>query len=123
MRAQDIKLNEKFDYVVCLDASFGNMPKMEKQVLKNMKNCCKKEGKIIISTYSENAKKAQEDNYNGLGFKIINDDGKAIHTKEGFYSRRFTKQELKELFSSIGLTAEITSPCPIEYITMATNHP
>lgn len=123
MNAEDIKFgNRSFDYVLCLDASFGNMPSIELKTLKQMKRVCKQNGEIIISVFSENAKKAQIENYTRIGLKNIRDDGKAIHTDEGFYSRRFTKDNLKELFDKINLKCKIIKICSINYIVIAKNN-
>lgn len=111
--------NDSFDYVVCFDNSFGNMPKIELNVLKEMKRVCKNGGEIIISVFSENAKDVQKENYERIGLTNIQDDGTAIHTAESFYSRRFTKEELKSLFHSVGLRPKIVKICPINYIAYA----
>ncbi|MEK6833128.1 MAG: class I SAM-dependent methyltransferase, partial [Nanoarchaeota archaeon] len=120
MEADKLTFNDNFfDYVVCLDNSFGNMPKIELDVLKEMKRVCKNGGEIIISVFSENAKDVQRENYERIGLTNIKDDGKAIHTAEGFYSRRFAKEELKSLFNNAGLEPEIVKICPINYIAYA----
>lgn len=120
MEADELAFNDgSFDYVVCLDNSFGNMPKIELDVLKEMKRVCKNGGEIIISVFSENAKDIQKENYERIRLTNIQDDGTAFHTAEGFYSRRFTKEELKSLFDDIGLEAEIIKICSINYIAYA----
>lgn len=111
--------NESFDYVVCLDGGFGNMPNIELDVLKEMKRTCKKGGEIIVSVFSEDAKEVQKENYGRIGLTGIRDDGEAIHTTEGFYSRRFTREGLMGLFNNIGLKCEIIKICPVNYIAYA----
>ena len=75
--------NDFFDYVVCLDNSFGNMPKIELDVLKEMKRVCKKGGEIILSVFSENAKDVQIENYERIGLTEIQDDNLILEkTKE-----------------------------------------
>ncbi|MEI6850323.1 MAG: class I SAM-dependent methyltransferase, partial [archaeon] len=108
-----------FDFVLCLDASFGNMPNIEEQVLKEMKRVCKIGGTLIISVFSENAKKAQMENYKRIGLTNIKDDGIAVHTSEGLYSRRFSKNELDELFFKISLKCKISKLSKINYIAIA----
>ena len=121
MEADYLKFkNSSFDYVVCLDNSFGNMPKIELDVLKEMKRVCKNRGGIIISVFSENAREVQMENYKRVGLKGVQDDGIAIHTEEGFYSRRFTKQALRSLFEEAGLSCEIIKICPVNYIAYTT---
>jgi 2-polyprenyl-6-hydroxyphenyl methylase/3-demethylubiquinone-9 3-methyltransferase len=120
MEADKLEFSDNsFDYVVCLDNSFGNMPKIELGVLKEMKRVCKNQGEIIISVFSENAKEVQKENYRRIGLAEIQDDGKAIHTAEGFYSRQFTKEELKSLFEKAGLNCEIIKICPVNYFAYA----
>jgi len=120
MNANNLKFDdESFDYVVCLDNSFGNIPNIELDVLKEMTRVCKKRGEVIVSVFSDNAKEIQIENYKRIGLKGIKDDGKAIHTEEGFYSRRFTKEELNKLFNKCGLKCKIIKICPINYIAYA----
>ncbi|MEW5996970.1 MAG: class I SAM-dependent methyltransferase [Candidatus Micrarchaeota archaeon] len=120
MDADDLKFADgSFDYVLCLDNSFGNMPGIELGVLREMARTCKKGGEVIVSVFSENAGDVQAENYGRIGLKGIRDDGKAVHTDEGFYSRRFTKKELIELFGKAGLECEIMSVCPVNYIAYA----
>lgn len=117
MNADNLSFKDNsFDYVVCLDASFGNMPKIEQKSLNEMKRVCKKDGEIIISVFSENAKNTQIENYRRIGLKEIKDDGNAIHTSEGLYSRRFSEPELTELFKKARLECQIIKICPINYI-------
>jgi len=124
MNAKNLEFNdESFDYVVCLDNSFGNMPGIESQVLKEMIRTCKSGGEIIVSVFSENAVETQIENYKRIGLKEIRDDGKAIHTKEGLYSRRFTKEDLKNLFKEAGLEEpKIIKICSVNYIAIARKH-
>jgi len=111
--------DESFDYVVCLDNTFGNMPDIELDVLKEMARACKKGGCMIVSVFSENAEDVQFENYARIGLKNIKDDGNAIHTEEGFYSRRFSKDELVKLFEKIGLECKVIKICPVNYVAYA----
>ena len=111
--------SDSFDYVVCLDATFGNMPGLELSVLKEMKRVCKSGGQVIVSVFSHNAKRVQFENYKRVGLTGIWDDGIAVHTAEGFYSRRFTKKQLRNLFSQVGLSPKIGKLCPVNYIVIA----
>ena len=112
--------DNSFDYVVCLDNSFGNMPKIEQEVINEMKRVCKIGGEIIISVFSDNAKNTQMENYQRIGLTNIKDDGQAIQTTEGLYSRRFSDLELKELFNGASLKCKIIKICPINYVAYAT---
>ncbi|OHA79776.1 MAG: hypothetical protein A2675_04180 [Candidatus Yonathbacteria bacterium RIFCSPHIGHO2_01_FULL_51_10] len=108
--------DESFDYVLCLDATFGNMPGIEEKVLNEMKRVTKDTGEVVISVFSENAKDAQLENYHRIGLTGIKDDGAAVTSKEGFYSRRFTKKQLQELFERARLSCDVISLCPINYV-------
>ncbi|MBW2991423.1 hypothetical protein KY348_07020 [Candidatus Woesearchaeota archaeon] len=52
--------------------------------------------------------------------KYLRDDGKAWHADGGWYSRRFTKEDLTELFAKAGLKCKIIKICPVNYIAFAT---
>lgn len=108
--------DESFDAVLCLDATFGNMPGIEEEVIAQMIRVCKRGGEVIISVFSEEAKDVQIVNYNRIGLTGIQDDGCAIHTAEGFYSRRFSKDELRRLFR--GLDCKVIKICPINYLVI-----
>jgi ubiquinone/menaquinone biosynthesis C-methylase UbiE len=95
------------------------MPGIEVDVLKEMKRVTNERGQIIVSVFSENAKPTQIENYTRIGLKNVRDDGIAVHTDEGFYSRRFTKENLQSYFEAIGLTCTIIKICPINYIAIA----
>lgn len=110
--------DEAFDYVVCLDNGFGNMPNIELNVLKEMTRTCKMSGEVIVSVFSDNASQVQIENYKRIGLRGIK-NGKAILTDEGFYSRRFSKEELVELFDKCNLKCKIIKICPINYIAYA----
>lgn len=119
--AQNIELpSASFDYVLCLDASFGNMPGIEVKVLKEMARLAKSGGQVIVSVFSEAAKDAQLENYRRVGLTDLTDDGTAVRSAEGFYSRRFTKEQLQTLFADAGLDVAITSICPINYVAIST---
>lgn len=117
MRAENMAFTDaRFDYVLCLDATFGNMPYLEEKVMKEMSRVVKQSGEVVVSVFSENAKELQLENYKRVGLTGIKDDGIAVHSDEGLYSRRFTKQQLRNLFGAAGLSCEITSICSINYI-------
>jgi len=119
MNAKALKFPDKFfDYTLCLDATFGNMPGIELDVLQEMKRVTKENGKIFISVFSEKAKNAQIKNYCRLGLTDIHDVNNTIITKEGFCSRRFFKKEIRELFNKVGLSVKISSICSINYLAI-----
>ncbi len=119
MHADKLKFTKNmFDFTLCLDATFGNMPGIELAVLKEMKRVTKRDGKIVLSVFSESAKAAQIENYRRIGLTGIHDNGSSVLTNEGLYSRRFTKEELKNLCSDAGLKCKIRKLCGINYIAI-----
>ena len=117
MNADNLTFNDElFDYVVCLDNSFGNMPNIELNVIKEMVRVCKKGGEIIISVFSDNAKTVQLENYLRIGLKNIRDNGTAIYSDDGFYSRRFSEEALRGFFNKLELRCKIIKICPVNYI-------
>jgi len=118
--AQQIPFKDgSFNCALCVNATFGNMPGLELAVLAEMKRTLKPGGKIILSVFSENAREAQIENYQRLGLKIEKEDSISIQTREGLFSRRFSKNDLRKLFERIGLACEITRLCPISYLATA----
>jgi len=116
--AEEFMPKSKFDYVICMDATFGNMPGIEQQVLHNMYDACKSSGEVILSVFSEQARDAQIANYKRIGLTGITDLGNAITTAEGMYSRRFSKKELTELMQVVGLECSVSKLCPINYVAI-----
>lgn len=119
MDAQDLRFNDaSFDYVLCLDASFGNMPGIEERVVCEMARVMRDHGELIVSVFSEAAKDVQLENYRRVGLTNLSDNGTAVSSSEGFYSRRFTKEQLVSLFSVACLSCEIQSLCSINYVAI-----
>ena len=98
------------------------MPGIEGLVIHEMKRVTKRGGKIIVRVFSDDEKirRAQHKNYRRLGFTDIHDDGCAVVTSEGFYSRRFTRKDLLMLFKETGLNPRIYKDVKIGYIAEAT---
>lgn len=123
MSAEKLKFKDGiFDTTACLNCSLGNMPGIESLVISEMKRVTKKGGKVIVRVFADNKKvrTAQHKNYKRLGFTEIKDLGKAVVTREGFYSSRFSKQDLNNLFANAGLKAEIKADGEAGYIAEAT---
>lgn len=101
--------NDTFDVVVCLNSSLGNMPGIETEVVKEMVRVAKPGGLIVVHVFANTPalKEAQFANYRRLNLVNIQDHGDAVVTDEGFYSRRFSKQDLEELFAGAGLAPTI----------------
>lgn len=95
----DIKIDNKFDYAICMNNTLGNIENKDKLVTK-MKQALVKDGIILLGAYSNNSINARIEWYNNTGLKVekITDD--YILTSNGFKSWHFTKKQLNELFGS-----------------------
>lgn len=122
MKAENLGFqNDFFNTTICMNSSLGNMPGIEEKVLEEMVRVTKPKGTIVIRVFadSEEVKKAQFQNYQRLGMTNIKDDGRAVRTDEGFYSRRFKKEELINMFKTLGLEYKITKDCDAGYLVVA----
>jgi ubiquinone/menaquinone biosynthesis C-methylase UbiE len=83
-----------FDYVICLGNTFGNFGKDKYKILKEMKRVAKKNGKIIISVYSEKALPERIEGYKKVvKIKKITKEG-TVYTKDGLISEQFSKRKI-----------------------------
>ncbi len=117
MDASDIKLNQKFDFVLCLANTFGNFSSKKLRILKEMKKVLKKDGKIIIHVYNQKSLKFRLKDYKKAGMPIlkIKKDG-TVYSSHGLRLEQFDKQKLNHLFYKAGLYASIKNITPISYL-------
>lgn len=99
--------DNSFDIVCCLYQTLGNMPGIEQQVINEMYRVCKPNGEIITSVFSENALDAQLRNYERLQLTQVRNVENAVVTDEGFYSRRFSREDVAKLFEQLEAPVEI----------------
>jgi ubiquinone/menaquinone biosynthesis C-methylase UbiE len=118
MDAHKLRFTEgEFDFVVCLNASLGNMPGVEVEVIREMKRVVRVGGEITVTVLAENSKPAQIANYTRLGLKIAEIGKNFIITEEGLYSRRFSENDLVKLFTEVGgISFSVTKFCSIGYL-------
>ena len=109
---------ETFDFIVCMTNTFGNMPGIEENVLKEMARILKQDGRIILSVYSNDSYwvDLREQTYKDIGLHIKYRNGKAIQTREGLYSRHFSKTDLQTLCHSASLSPTIEEFTQLTYI-------
>ena len=109
--------NNYFDYVICMGNTFGNFGEDKLRILKEMKRVVKKNGKIIISVYSENALPIRLKQYKKAGviFKKIGRDGTII-TGGDAITEQFSAQKLKNFFDKTKLKLKIIKLNKIGYI-------
>lgn len=113
--------DDSFDYVICMTNTFGDFPDKKVDVLKEMKRVCKKDGRIIISVYSEKSSEIRKKDYEKVGLTITKIENGIIYTKEGLVSEQFTKPQLENLFNDFKLKAKIIELNPISYLCELTN--
>jgi ubiquinone/menaquinone biosynthesis C-methylase UbiE len=111
--------DNNFDYVLCLNNTFGNFSGSKRVILKEMKRVCKIGGRIIISVYSENAFVVRKKNYEKIGLHIKKIENNTIYTKEGLISEQFTKDRLIKIFKEANMDVNIKNLNSISYICSA----
>lgn len=113
--------DNNFDYTICMGNTFGNFGDDKIKVLKEMKRVTKKNGKIIISVYSEKALPVRIENYTTAGLKIkkISKDG-TVWIEKKIICEQFSKKKLKDIFKRVGLNYHITELNPISYVCKLT---
>lgn len=112
-------LNGAFDYVICMGNTFGDFAKNKLKILKEMKRVAKKDGKIIISVYSEKALDTREKEYKRIGIKIRKIDNGTIYTDNHLVLEQFDEEKLQKIFNLAKLKVKIIKLNPISYICTA----
>jgi len=115
------KISEKYDVITLMDNTLGNITGKDEQIslLRKLEQLLNENGRIIISAYSENAKKAQENSYKRVGLTGIKHEGNYTYTNEGLTSERFTKETLESILKEANLIAKVEELTPISYICEA----
>lgn len=111
--------NDAFDFVICIGNTFGDFAEHKIDILTEMKRVCKKDGKIMISVYSENAIDYRIKEYERIGIKISKIQNGEVSTSDGLKLEQFTKEKLEKIFSEVGLKVEIKELNEISYICIA----
>lgn len=108
-----------FDYTICMGNTFGDFGKDKVKILKEMKRVTKKDGKIIISVYSENALNTRIEEYKRIGIKLKEIQNGTVYSEDGLILEQFNKEKLKKLFDSVRLNVRIIELNPISYLCEA----
>lgn len=111
--------NNAFGYVICMGNTFGDFAKDKLKILKEMKRITKKDGKIIISVYSEKALSIRKKEYSRIGIKIKKINNGTIYTNNHLILEQFDKRKLQKIFNSAKLKIKIIKLNPISYICVA----
>ena len=114
-----------FDYVICMNNTFGNLGDKKRLILKEMKRIVKDNGEIIISVYSHQSISERVKWYQKTGLRnitIYSDFITALspqqEIKEKFKSEHFTKKSLQKLFIKENLSFKIKELDKISYICL-----
>ena len=108
-----------FDYTICMGNTFGDFGRDKLKILKEMKRVTKKDGKIVISVYSENSLNTRIEEYKKVGVKIKKIRDGTVYAEDGLVMEQFTKERLNNIFKSTGLKAKIIKLNPISYLCEA----
>jgi ubiquinone/menaquinone biosynthesis C-methylase UbiE len=110
--------NECFDFVICM-TTFVNFAHKKYAALEEMKRVLKKNGKIIISVYSEKALSDRMQNYKKIGLKIKSVRQGTVIFDENFkdnVSEQFSETELRNIFSKVDLRIEKLEKVEVAYL-------
>lgn len=110
--------NAKFDFVICM-TTFANFSDKKFVVLEETKRVLRKNGKIIISVFSEDALEERMKAYKAakLSVKKVK-NGTVVFDKSlgDNISEQFTKNQLEEVFHRAGLKIEDMTKVNIAYL-------
>lgn len=100
---KDFETEEKFDYILCMFNTFGNMNEETQTIFLNKaEKFLKQDGILVISVYSENAKDMQVQFYKNIGLIVSGFDKDFVYTNynsDEFKSERFSKEKIQKILS------------------------
>jgi len=111
--------DETFDFILCL-TTFANFADNKYKILEEMKRVLKKDGKIIISVFSEDAFEERMKVYKNIPstIKKVIDNRTVIFEGSGedIVSEQFSQDELKKIFETVNLKIDSIQKSGIGYI-------
>ncbi len=110
--------DNEFDFVICM-GTFANFADKKIKALTEMKRVLKKDGKIVISVYSEDAFEERMNNYKASGVLIREVKGTTVIFDESLgdnISEQFSKKELEDIFKKAGLKIKGIKKLNIAYL-------
>ena len=110
--------DNSFDFVICMTNTFGNLPSIKLNVLKEMRRVCRKGGKVIVSVYSEKSLDLRVKSYKKVGVEILKIEEGVVYAR-GFISEQFSKEELENLFKKFFQEVRIVELTPFSYLCEA----
>jgi len=105
-----------FDYVICMENTFGVLGGIKEDVLKEMKRVVSPKGKIILSMYNDKALETRIESYKRLGLHIEKINNGIIYCLEGIVTEQFSKKQLEEIFTKFSLKSKIISNSPVSFL-------
>ena len=114
--------DKQFDFVICM-TTFANFADKKFIILEEMKRVLKKDGKIIISVFSEKALAERMKLYKKVKVKIKEIKDGTVIFDEGLganISEQFTKEQLEKIFSKADLKIENIKKVNIAYLCTLT---
>jgi len=103
--------DNSFDFVICMTNTFGNLPSIKLNVLKEMRRVCRKGGKVIVSVYSEKSLDLRVKSYKKVDVEILKIEEGVVYAR-GFISEQFSKEELENLFKKFFQEVRIVELTP-----------
>ena len=111
--------DKSFDFVICM-TTFANFADKKFTILEEMKRVLKKEGKIIISVFSEDALAERMKVYNVVGIKIKEIKDGTVIFDDGIISEQFSKEQLEDIFSKERLEIDEMKKVNMAYLCTLT---
>ncbi len=111
--------NNVFDSVICILNTFGDFGENKILILKEMKRVCRKDGKIIITVWSEKSLNDRIKTYEKAGWEIEEIEGNNIVIKDSHTSEAFTKEGLLKIFNGVGLKPKVIGIEKVAYLAEA----
>lgn len=110
--------NDFFDYIICMDNTFGNFGLERNSIIKEFKRILKPSGKIFISVFSEHALDERIKEYKriGLPIKSIDQETGYILSEDNVVLEQFSRENLQDIFATHGFETEIHEETPISYM-------
>lgn len=105
----------QFDFAICT-ATFGNFGNQKEKVLREMKRVLNKNGKIIISVYSEKALGERLKAYKAAKIKVLENNNGNLLLEGNTISEQFSLDELLEIFRKVGLRVDDVKKLRIAYL-------
>ncbi|MBN2566921.1 class I SAM-dependent methyltransferase [Candidatus Woesearchaeota archaeon] len=113
--------DDEFDIGILAFNTFGNLYTKKEGAIKEMGRIIRPGGLLIMSVYSEEAKRMQHEAYASIGLKVTKDEKGIVYTEEGLISQRFSKMEVEAWMSIGGFIGHAEPLTPLSYFGVFRN--